>query len=567
MKSILIVMFVFLALSLVNAHQLLNKGYFIYNNVTVGNAGQIVMGVNASANIDVFVVRGSDFSAFIQGKSYYTLYNSTAVSGIHQLNVDPGNYTVVFEALGSTRLEAHAISAPRSAGRQFVLNGQYIYNLTTANYSNIYVTVLAAGDYSVNPLSVNISGIGGRATVDSNLYRTNESENRGANNVVISDQMPMNVFVLINSTSELVNPLNGTTPQGNYSVGVASYGIYNISGRLYPYQVRTDEVVGVANISAISAYNPNPAANTSVSGASMQLNVVLNTYVGNKLKVFWLQDVVDFNTSSGEYYLIDNIWNNTGISSNVSKYDLVGSGNLTNCGACGNQTFYADTYPGLFFNYTLPLSMKLIILQNQTPGGSEISFGYQILRNGSVGLQPLVFYDHILIPGSGNSTILTTPYYETPSNGGLLGNFYDSEFVFGGESSGVNTNFYAMNASVWIFYDRNGQLVPFPSVYTFGQNTAESATNLKTGPGKSGAVVTTGQLNLAENLVTSNTLNSTGNYLANTSQYGAPSTTTVGFVQQQTNKISKAEIYAVIVIAGISVIFILIIGFVLLRRK
>ncbi len=339
-----------------------------------------------------------------------------------------------------------------------------------------------------------------------------------------------------------------------------------MSGKLYPYQVRTNEIIGVANITSMTAYNQNPAVNSSVNGASLQLNVGLNTYVNNKLKVFWLQDVLDFNTSSDQYYLIDNIWNNTGPTSNISKSDVLGKGNVTVCQGCTGQSFYADTYPDYFFNYTLPLSTELIIVENQTPSGTQVSFGYQILQNGTFGVSPPVFFDNVTIPGSSNSTLLTTPYYQTPGNGDFFGNYYDSEFVFAGESNGADVHFNSLDSSVWMYYEHNGTLVPFPSVYTFGLSTAETASNLQTSPGENGALVTTGQQNLAEDIFTSNAINSFGSYLNNASKRSTV-TTTVSAPLTQKNKISKDEIYAFIVIAAVSIVFIVIVGFLLMKKK
>ena len=550
------------------AQQYLGKGYFLYDNVTVGNVGEIVVAANTTMPVDLIVIPSSNYGSFINGGGFTTIYNKTVGTGIEEIQLPAGKYTIVAQAMTPTKLTFGVVSVPDGAGSIFDLNGEYKYYFNLTNYSKVYVTLLAAGEYSNNPLYVNISGTGAAVNPTANLDTLNISQNRGEGNVTVTAPGKMEMFIYVNYTPELVAPLDQIVPGANYSVGVASYGLYNISGKTYPYQVKTDEVVGVANITALSAYNPNPPQNSSASGASLQLNVGLNTYVDNKLKVFWLQDVADFNTSSNQYYFVDNIWNNTGSDGDLSNSSLIGRGNLSVCSSC-NQNFYVDSYPVYFLNYSLPLRLQLVILENQTQAGSTLYFGYQILRNGTQGLQPLVFFDRVLMPGSTNTTLLTTPYYQTPGVGGV-GSFYDSELVFGGEASGENTQFNDINSTLWIYYkNSSGVLVPFPSVYTFGLSTAESASNAGVVAGPEGSQVVVGNPNFATDIFTQNALDSVATYISNTSSYTTATTTVqpVPVNPFQGSAIPQAEIDTFVVVAGISIVFIVVVGFFLLRRR
>lgn len=568
MKFVYIAVALIFMINFAYAQQRLSKGYFLYDNLTVGNNGKIVVGTTTTENVDLFVMPSSDYGSFINGGGYSTIYNKTVGTGIYVIGVPAGTYTVVAEAISPTSLDFGAVTVPSGSGSVFELNGKYRYYFNLTNYSKVYVTLLAAGDYSSNPLDVNVSGTGALVDPDVNLDTLNLSLNRGEENVTITAPKKMEMFIYVNYTPELVAPLGQIAPGSNYSVGVASYGLYNYSGKVYPYQVSTDEVVGVANITALSAYTPAPPPNSSVWGASLQLNVALNTYIKNHLSVFWLQNVVDFNTTSDRYYLIDNIWNDTGFSGNLTNSTLVGKGNLTLCQSCG-QNFYVDTYPAYYLNYSFPFSLKLVILENQTPEGSVLYFGYQVLRNGTSGLQPLVFFDKVLIPGSSNTTILTTPYYQTPGQGGI-GSFYDSELVFGGEANGENTNFNNIRSSMWIYYkNSSGMLVPFPSVYTFGLSTAESASNAHAEPGPEGALVATGSPQFTTDIFTQNALDTVAKYISNTSSYTTVTTTVqpVPIIPYQGATLPQAEADAFVIIAGIAIVFIVVIGFFLLRRK
>ena len=99
-----------------------------------------------------------------------------------------------------------------------------------------------------------------------------------------------------------------TPPQ---PTGVASFGLYNVSGNAVPYQVETSEVVGVANIAALQAYNASAASDESnLSGATLQLNTILMVNEqGGQQQVYWAQNTPDFVTAVNQLAYGDNIWN------------------------------------------------------------------------------------------------------------------------------------------------------------------------------------------------------------------------------------------------------------------
>ena len=103
--------------------------------------------------------------------------------------------------------------------------------------------------------------------------------------------------------------------------------------------------------------------------------------------------------------------------------------------------------------------------------------GAQELRNGSIPATPMDWFDNVTIR---DPTVSSAYFYVSGNNTTPEGTFYDTEFVFGGENDGEATSFTQMSASMQLFYDNStdGTLTYFPSYYSFGQDTAESADNL-----------------------------------------------------------------------------------------
>lgn len=526
--SVLVVLL--MLLGVLNAYQSLSPNQFLYNNVTLGNNSSIIAGVDTNGILNLIVINSAYYKSWLNGQRVHELYNSTVGSGIYQVNLTGGTYTVIFLASSNLRVSADAYGFSKGRGHIINIDNVYRYNLVLDRYSTINISVLTDRNFQAFPLTINVSGHSSTLNDDSNfdsLYGLNLD--RGTYRIVLTSSAPTEAFLSIYNSNSVINPLADFNASRGYPVGVVSYGVYNNSGALEPYRIATSEVVGDANITTLRAQDFNSTINNnSAYGASLQLNVELNTQRDNLSRVFWLQDVVDFNTSHKSYYLVNNIWNNTLPDANLGNNTLKGYGKFTLCVSCGNQRFYANSYPAGHFNYSLPFNIKLVMLENRTANGTAVSFGYQVLQNGSVGLRPLVFYDRVLFPGYTNSTMLVTPDFYTPSSNNQSGNYYDAELVFAGESGGAQSYFSSLAANMWIYYLANGTLVPFPSAYTFGQDTAETAANVRVLPtnhGK-GGFATTGSLDPAEQIVIGNGINTTAKYLQNSSQITSLPTTT-----------------------------------------
>ncbi|WP_338602294.1 thermopsin family protease [Sulfolobus tengchongensis] len=255
--------------------------------------------------------------------------------------------------------------------------------------------------------------------------------------------------------------------------GIASY-----NGPIY-----TNGVLGYANITSLLAYNAS-ATKLEVPpyGASLQLNVMLevNTTSGQQY-YFWLQNVADFITNESIMFFGDNIWNNSSPFSGITNIN--GSGKIYSTYTIfSHSSYYATGYYEI--NYSFPFSFYLIINETHTNGGIRINFGYVILQNGNRILPPNpVFFDKVFIPISNIASASIVINNQTTPNISIglvtyLGNQLDAELVWGGFGNGETTTFLKMSSYLALFYMKDGIWVPFSQVYTYGSDTAESATNL-----------------------------------------------------------------------------------------
>jgi thermopsin len=262
--------------------------------------------------------------------------------------------------------------------------------------------------------------------------------------------------------------------------GIASYGLYNASGNAVPYQVESDQVVGIADISAMQAYNSTAASDQSnLSGATLQLNSVLVVNeLGGQQQVYWAQNTPDFVTAASQIAYGDNVWNFSvsGFLSNSTVTSADG-GSVASAGPGVAGDYYSQEINNS--TYSFPLVLALLMNETAMPGqGVVIQMGAQILENGTGPTTSVNWFDSITIndPAVQNAYFLVSGNQTAPN-----GLYYDTELVLGGENNGEATDFTQMSASLGLFYDNasSGVLDSFPSLYSFGGDTAEAADNLQ----------------------------------------------------------------------------------------
>lgn len=255
--------------------------------------------------------------------------------------------------------------------------------------------------------------------------------------------------------------------------GIASYGIYNYSGLLRSYVVNTTEVSGGANISALAAESTSPSGQSLHGSAGLQLNLnMLVRTQSNETQIYWLQNVVLFsNTSSHRAYApLDEVFNETTPRANIDGASGMGSDYQV---PPGNLVYYYGN--NSTHNYRLPLSITLLVLIETIPGkGVNISFYNEPFGGGN--------FDQVIlsIPDVESAMVVVSPNLLYRDHADLMVPF-DAELVWTGYCCAGSANFTSMNSTLSLSYlvGQDDKLVPFPSLYSFGTDTAEKATDLK----------------------------------------------------------------------------------------
>ena len=300
---------------------------------------------------------------------------------------------------------------------------------------------------------------------------------------VVTAQLPSGMYYVVTPLSQ--GSCNIRPPLIVYFGYGAPIGVSSLE------PISTNEVLGFFNITSISAYNPNGESEFNVpnSGADLQLNAVLEVQLADgTTQYYWLQDVIDFITSSGEYNLVDNVWNDTSSGSPLSNSTITGYGYVSN-----SSTGYYYGYSTSFQAYSLPLAGYLLIELTST-NPLTISFCYVIIQNGSQYYPPSFnCYDAVTIytpePVT-NAFITSQPNTLTPSDYAI-----DTEFVFAGYANGEYTTFNSLSAYLAILYWGNGAWELYGDLFMNGWDTGETATDLTSEVLPSGFVyVTTGSL-------------------------------------------------------------------------
>ena len=459
------------------------QSYYTYYAVNSSSSFSLGVYYNVSNSSVLTIIPASEFAAYGNGGAYTTLYNSTvSSSGMDLFNLSSGNYYVILYANDNPVSYSFYVQQGHNP-KTYLTSRSFNYSIYLSNYSMVNVSFLSS-------VPSDILSQGQYVETGQNSGGLSTFANRGVYNATIIPSGNAKIYVFSSSSPALVNPINFT--QHGMSVGLVYYGLkFNPAG-IYPVPVKTNELVGKAMISSISAFNATPPANSSQYGASLQLNAMLRIISPYGNHTYWVQNVLSLNTSSMQYTYNDNVWNASSEDASVSRFTVSGSGSMldfsTPSGA--KQRIYAyQTYAN---GYSLPINATLVTSVTQNAGTPVVHFGY---INGGV----VSYYDNVTINvPSSSAYLLSTPYYEAGN-----GNPYDFELVFGGSSNGEISYFSRMLSSISLYYASGGKLLPFPSYLTFGSDTAEGATDLTVVPSTSGALVTTGTENYSEYILPS----------------------------------------------------------------
>ena len=226
--------------------------------------------------------------------------------------------------------------------------------------------------------------------------------------------------------------------------------------------------------------------------------------------------------------------------------------------------------------YAEPLDLQILMNESVVQGtGVWLQMGVQILANGSQTTpQPVQWFDNITIHDSGAQSAY---FYVSGNESTPIGTYYDTEFVFGGEGNLEATQFNQMNTTLGLFYrnESSGQLTAFPSYYSFGGDTGESADNLQVTYSGNGTVqVTVGTpnyvyLNAASAGGTTTGISSTSTLQESTSatQGSTAITSQISVTSADTGSAATIVNVDYLLVPLIAVLFVVVGSFVRNRRK
>jgi len=282
-------------------------------------------------------------------------------------------------------------------------------------------------------------------------------------------------------------PLSYGAVSGPLGSGLASFGILNNSGVVTPYEIRTTEIVGTANISSfqVETYNAGQYG-VSPTGATLQLNTLLivNNANGTEQNVYWVQNVPDFETGVPQVSFGDEIWNFTDENGYLSNQSIT-STNFQNGGFVsptgeGNSGPFVYNYNGPNDTYGLPMKFDLFSKESVIPNtGVLVQLGYLLAENGTVSSAKPYWFDNVTIV----DPAVQSAYFDVSGKDTTpIGLFYDAELVFAGEGNLEVAHFTQFNASLGLFYQNSswplGVLSSFPSYYSFSGDTGEAVDDL-----------------------------------------------------------------------------------------
>jgi hypothetical protein len=294
---------------------------------------------------------------------------------------------------------------------------------------------------------------------------------------------PGNYYVIIiNNGSGMASIMlaliqNYTTAFVNAPIGIVDYGLAPTIGGFIPYSYVTREFIGSAKIYEANVSPITNCPSLPLGSLSLQLNVVLELGVNGYTQYYWLQNVVIIDPDNEQLLPLINVWNMSSPGAIINPLYILGHGFVVN-----NQTYI---YIGNWTPYTTQPSINLSIYVNKTINDySEVLFGYSL--NGKRTLMDNITL--LLKPSWGPYLVVNGSAY-TPS-----GHLIDSEFVIGGPGCGAVVLARRLNISLSLYYlGPANNLLPVPTVWSFGSNTGETIINTRVIPtGPATVLLTTG---------------------------------------------------------------------------
>lgn len=251
-------------------------------------------------------------------------------------------------------------------------------------------------------------------------------------------------------------------------MGVGDFGV---DASLQSYTYSTPEFVGNATINSMSTYTP--VGGGGASWMTFQLNVVTHYTSGTAERDYWVQNVVDVNTSSNQVGFLNNIWNLSSPNAAIHTNDLSGNGSVNTVSS--SFAWYAATatasYPGNFAFLVYPGYIAVRLISSTIAGVPHLAFAF----NDGKGWQT---YDNVSVPTAKGWA--NPGFYVTGSSYTPLGVFFDAEFDFTGPPTGGAAAAKDLKSNLTMTLDRwNGHnLAAVPNAFNFGSDTGEQIYNV-----------------------------------------------------------------------------------------
>ena len=503
--------------------------YYTVSNASISTAIMTQAQYNAFSSSSIVPITDSlvaQNSTYVSSQDYYLAFNG--------LLVPPGIYYFLFYAYGSpaevsyyynASLSLQVVNETTNFGSFFTVPPQSNFSIlvhtdTLGSPSKIAILgtsnetlqydflgqpatvvpsqgIVASGPvsdiYSSPPVTTtNVTAENAAAGQLSPSY--NFSLSTGLYEIVLTNphDTPAFAYLTYQLTPQYVNPytlcFSYCYGDPNYPAptGIAAFGLENNSGTITPYNVSTSEVIGVANISSIQAYNATAVqcCNADPSGASLQLNsmLVVNDVSGAQY-TYWTQDVMDFVTANSKISYVDNIFNMTGDNADFTNNTISSRNALSNGGVTGGVYGICDYPPCATTPYKLPLHLELVMKETVKSGqGIFVQIGVVPLQNGTASSTNVIWFDNIMIsdPNASTAYFYVSGYQYTPTGAdSQQGSYYDTELVYCGEYNYEATNFKQLSSTLGLYYvDSSGNVNAFPSYYSFGHDTGETSDNV-----------------------------------------------------------------------------------------
>jgi thermopsin len=497
-----------------SSHQYLKAGYYNYTAIAVQQNSIVAYATNSNVTIDTAFMTGQQLAVFNQT-------GDVGDSVIYQTGQK--NYDALLEVPGTYYLVVYAPSAAANATQLYIVDSDV--NLQNSS-TTVGVTVqIQPGRIFSLPLHVETLGstsqvsiVGASSqlvqyTLENRQDRTiafaspevtftnftvfprvssgyNLTLSPGLYVMGIQNESPQTAVVYVQYTivPQYVNPF--ILLQSPTSTGVAAYGLYNRSGTVSAYKVDTGSIIGFADVSELSATDTG----SNDGAASLQENAVLQVNnTGGDSFTYWPQNVLVFETSSNTVTFRDNVLNITGDGAELTNQSITGRGTtngVTNQGSV--QTYYGNYDSNYTYSYSLPQAWVLYMNETVVHGtGIVLQMGIRQLGGSDPG--KVTWYDTIKVhdPDASSADFIVNGRQYTPAGAEQpIGSYYDAELVFGGGAGGEAAHFQ-LSAELALFYV-NGTVRPFPSLYSFGADTAEAAYNIVVSNGNGVEVAGTG---------------------------------------------------------------------------